>query len=164
MTIDEGADRGDVGGFAQENNAAASIRIIDCTAANDPIGPTSHVQLRQADPDSSDSSEGNSFLAESAAMIIDESIGKPRRMHKAEGTMNAARRKEPDDDFESEPTNMIVEPPDGGLRAWMIMIGSFTINGVLFSIINTYSLIYPELQKRLTEAGETEVSSKAGTI
>lgn len=164
MTIDEGADRGDVGGFAQENNAAASIRIIDCTAANDPIGPTSHVQLRQADPDSSDSSEGNSFLAESAAMIIDESIGKPRRMHKAEGTMNAARRKEPDDDFESEPTNMIVEPPDGGLRAWMIMIGSFTINGVLFSIINTYSLIYPELQKRLTEAGETEVSSKAALV
>ncbi|XP_012221889.1 monocarboxylate transporter 10 isoform X1 [Linepithema humile] len=56
------------------------------------------------------------------------------------------------------------EPPDGGLRAWMIMIGSFTINGVLFSIINTYSLIYSELQKRLTEAGETEVSSKAALV
>jgi len=55
-------------------------------------------------------------------------------------------------------------PPDGGFRAWMIMIGSFTINGVLFSIVNTYSLIYSELQKRLTEAGETEVSSKAGKI
>lgn len=55
-------------------------------------------------------------------------------------------------------------PPDGGFRAWMIMIGSFTINGVLFSIINTYSLIYSELQKRLTEAGETEVSSKAALV
>lgn len=55
-------------------------------------------------------------------------------------------------------------PPDGGFRAWMILIGSFTINGLLFSIINTYSLIYSELQKRLTEAGETEVSSKAGKI
>ncbi|CAL1677861.1 unnamed protein product [Lasius platythorax] len=163
MTIDEGADRG----FAPENNAAASIRTIDCTAANDPIGPASHVQPRQIDPDSSDSSEGNPLLAESAAVTIDESIGKPRRMYKAEDTMNvgnATRRKEPDEDFVSEPTRMIVGPPDGGLRAWMIMIGSFTINGVLFSIINTYSLIYPELQKRLTEAGETEVSSKAALV
>jgi MCP family monocarboxylic acid transporter-like MFS transporter 10 len=49
-------------------------------------------------------------------------------------------------------------------RAWSIMIGSFLINGVLFSIINTYSLIYLELQKRLKESGETEVSSKAGNI
>ena len=53
-------------------------------------------------------------------------------------------------------------PPDGGLRAWMIMLGSFMINGILFSVINTYSLIYIELQKKLEEAGETEASSKAG--
>ncbi|XP_029159390.1 monocarboxylate transporter 10 isoform X2 [Nylanderia fulva] len=164
MTIDEGTDRGDVGSFASPNNATASIRSIDCTAANDPIGPASHVQPRQTDPDSSDSSEGNPLLAESAAVTIDESIGKPRRMHKAEDTMNAARRKESDEDFVTESSNMNVGPPDGGLRAWMIMIGSFTINGVLFSIINTYSLIYPELQKRLTEAGETEVSSKAALV
>ncbi|XP_011497868.1 PREDICTED: monocarboxylate transporter 10 [Ceratosolen solmsi marchali] len=57
-----------------------------------------------------------------------------------------------------------VEPPDGGLRAWSIMVGSFLINGVLFSIINTYSLIYLELQKRLKESGETEVSSKAALV
>lgn len=53
-------------------------------------------------------------------------------------------------------------PPDGGIRAWMIMLGSFLINGILFSVINTYSLIYVELLKRLEESGETEASSKAG--
>lgn len=53
-------------------------------------------------------------------------------------------------------------PPDGGFRAWMIMLGSFMINGILFSVINTYSLIYVELQKRLEETGETEASTKAG--
>lgn len=67
-------------------------------------------------------------------------------------------------DIATNPADTASGPPDGGFRAWMIMIGSFTINGVLFSIINTYSLIYSELQKRLTEAGETEVSSKAGKI
>lgn len=169
MTIDEeGAGHaGDIGDFAPENNAATSIRTIDHTAANDPIGPASHVQPRQTDPDSSDWSEGNPLLAESAILTIDASIGKSKRVHKAEeDTMNVgnATRKEPDENLVNEPTRMIVGPPDGGLRAWMIMVSSFTINGVLFSIINTYSLIYPELQKRLMEAGETEVSYKAGTI
>ncbi|KOC69627.1 Monocarboxylate transporter 10 [Habropoda laboriosa] len=58
----------------------------------------------------------------------------------------------------------VVTPPDGGLRAWMVMIGSFVINGVLFSVINTYSLIYLELQKRLLESGETAASSKAALV
>lgn len=166
MTSDEGGDQGDVGGFTPKNNAA-SIQTIDCTVA-DPIGPASHVLPRQIDPDNSDWSEGNPLLTESVALTIDASIGKSRRIHKAEDTMNGEHgnvaRRETNEDFASEPTRMIVGPPDGGLRAWMIMIGSFMINGVLFSIINTYSLIYPELQKRLTEAGEAEVSSKAGTI
>ncbi|XP_016919488.1 monocarboxylate transporter 10 isoform X2 [Apis cerana] len=73
-------------------------------------------------------------------------------------SMNTSRR-----DPEVNDCNAIV-PPDGGLRAWMIMIGSFVINGVLFSVINTYSLIYLELQKRLLESGETAASSKAALV
>ncbi|XP_025262262.1 monocarboxylate transporter 10 isoform X2 [Camponotus floridanus] len=165
MTTDEGSDQGDIG-FTPKNNAA-SIQTIDYTVA-DPIGPASHVLPRQIDPDNSDWSEGNPLLSESVALTIDASIGKSRRVHKAEDTMNGEHgnvaRRETNEDFASEPTKMIVGPPDGGLRAWMIMIGSFIINGVLFSIINTYSLIYPELQKRLTEAGEAEVSSKAALV
>lgn len=49
-------------------------------------------------------------------------------------------------------------------RAWSIMLGSFVINGVLFSIINCYSLFYTELQKKLEENGESEVSTKAGKL
>lgn len=160
MAIGKEASDGDVGGFGLEG----SIRMIDCTVADDPIGR--HVRRRQADLDSSDLGEGNPLLTESAAVTIDASIGKLGRMHKVENTVAAqtdesAMCRKVDHASESA-ESMVVEPPDGGLRAWTIMIGSFTINGVLFSIINTYSLIYPELQKRLMEAGETEVSSKAG--
>lgn len=172
MAIGEEVGDGDIG-FGLESNAAGSIRTIDRTAVDDPIGTSGHVQRRQADLDSSDSGEGNPLLAESAAVTIDAPIGKLKRMHKVEnavaaqtdgGAMCRKRDLDDDEDHASEPASAVVEPPDGGLRAWMIMIGSFTINGVLFSIINTYSLIYPELQKRLTEAGETEVSSKAALV
>lgn len=173
MAISEEAGDGDVSGsgsFGLESDAVGSIRTIDCIATGDPIGTSRHNRHRQVDLDNSDSGEGNPLLAESAAVTIDAPIGKLRRMHKVENAVAAqmdgsatCRKEEPDDeDPANEPASTVAGPPDGGLRAWMIMIGSFTINGVLFSIINTYSLIYPELQKRLTEAGETEVSSKAG--
>ncbi|KYN03577.1 PREDICTED: monocarboxylate transporter 10 isoform X1 [Cyphomyrmex costatus] len=166
MAIGEETDNGDIS-FGLEDNAIESIRAINRTTADDPIGTSSHVQT---DLDNFDS--GNPLLAESAAVTIDAPIGKLRRMHKMENAVvaqtdgSAMRRKEDFDveNYANEPANTTVEPPDGGLRAWMIMIGSFTINGVLFSIINTYSLIYQELQKRLIEAGETEVSSKAALV
>ncbi|KAL6268469.1 hypothetical protein P5V15_001602 [Pogonomyrmex californicus] len=176
MTINEEVGDGDVGSFGLEGDVAGSIRAIDRTAAGDPIGTaSSHVRPRQADLDNSDSGEGNPLLAESAAVTIDAPIGKLKRMQLKRKVENAATvqidgnttyRKGPNEEpMRSERVeDAVVGPPDGGLRAWMIMIGSFTINGVLFSIINTYSLIYPELQKRLTEAGETEVSSKAALV
>ena len=52
-------------------------------------------------------------------------------------------------------------PPDGGARAWFVMIASFLCNGILFGVINTYSVIYVDLQKKLEAAGVTEASSKA---
>ncbi|XP_018314469.1 monocarboxylate transporter 10 isoform X1 [Mycetomoellerius zeteki] len=164
MAIGEEAGNGDISGFGLEDNATGSIRIINRTTADDPIGTSSHVQ---ADLDNFDS--GNPLLAESAAVTIDAPIGKLRRLHKmenavADGSVMCRKGDFDDENHANEPTNTIIEPPDGGLRAWMIMIGSFTINGVLFSIINSYSLIYQELQKRLIEAGETEVSSKAALV
>ncbi|KAG5322981.1 MOT10 protein, partial [Pseudoatta argentina] len=167
MAIGEETGNGGISGFGLEDDAAGSIRIVNRTTTDDPIGTSSHVQ---ADLDNFDS--GNPLLAESATVTIDASIGKLRRIHKMENTVvsqtdgSAMCRKGDFDDenHANESVNTIVEPPDGGLRAWMIMIGSFTINGVLFSIINSYSLIYQELQKRLIEAGETEVSSKAALV
>ncbi|KYN17202.1 PREDICTED: monocarboxylate transporter 10 isoform X2 [Trachymyrmex cornetzi] len=167
MAIGEEAGNGGISSFGLEDDAAGSIRIVNRTTTDDPIGTSSHVQ---ADLDNFDS--GNPLLAESAAVTIDAPIGKLRRIHKMENAVasqtdgSAMCRKGDFDDenHANEPANTIVEPPDGGLRAWMIMVGSFTINGVLFSIINSYSLIYQELQKRLIEAGETEVSSKAALV
>ncbi|XP_053662553.1 monocarboxylate transporter 10 [Anopheles marshallii] len=56
------------------------------------------------------------------------------------------------------------EPPDGGTRAWLVMIGAFLCNGVLFGVINTYSVVYLSLQKQLQEIGDNEASSKAALV
>uniref|UniRef100_A0A2M3ZGJ8 Putative monocarboxylate transporter n=1 Tax=Anopheles braziliensis TaxID=58242 RepID=A0A2M3ZGJ8_9DIPT len=56
------------------------------------------------------------------------------------------------------------EPPDGGTRAWLVMVAAFLTNGVLFGVINTYSVIYLTLQKQLNEIGDTEASSKAALV
>jgi len=52
-------------------------------------------------------------------------------------------------------------PADGGFRAWLVVFSSFLINGLLFGIINSYSVIYFELQKNLEESGISDASSKA---
>lgn len=122
---------------------------------------TQEMQRPNEESSSSSSTEGNPLLetgGRSSSVKIDVSIAKSKRSDKdEEDRVNA--RKDPEID---EPTAIV--PPDGGLRAWMIMIGSFIINGVLFSVINTYSLIYLELQKRLLESGETAASSKAALV
>ncbi|OXU27002.1 hypothetical protein TSAR_014654 [Trichomalopsis sarcophagae] len=78
-----------------------------------------------------------------------------------DGSNKAAEAK---DEVGNGDSRTMQEPPDGGWRAWSIMVGSFLINGILFSVINTYSFIYLDLQKRLQEKGETEVSSKAALV
>lgn len=54
-----------------------------------------------------------------------------------------------------------VEPPDGGLRAYLVMISAFMCNGILFGIINTYSVIYISLQDSLEKSGDAAASGKA---
>lgn len=54
-----------------------------------------------------------------------------------------------------------IEPPDGGARAFLVMISAFLCNGILFGIINTYSVIYLSLQKSLNESGDAAASGKA---
>lgn len=53
-------------------------------------------------------------------------------------------------------------PPDGGARAWLVMISAFLCNSILFGVINTYGVIYLNLQEKLTARGDLEASSKAG--
>lgn len=42
-------------------------------------------------------------------------------------------------------------PVDGGTRAWMIMVGSFFCNGILFGVINSYGVLYQEMFHILKE-------------
>lgn len=53
-------------------------------------------------------------------------------------------------------------PPDKGLRGWVVLISAFLCNGVIFGIINSYSVIYLKLQEQLKATGDEDASSKAG--
>lgn len=57
-----------------------------------------------------------------------------------------------------------IEPPDGGSRAYLVVISAFLCNGILFGIINTYSVIYLSLQKQLKASDDEAASSKAGKL
>lgn len=62
----------------------------------------------------------------------------------------------------TKPNTVIIEPPDGGVRAWCVMISAFLCNGVIFGIINCYSVINSYLQDKLTAQGVSDASSRAG--
>lgn len=68
----------------------------------------------------------------------------------------------PADTTSSDESLKVFEPPDGTWRGWVIMLSAFLCNGVIFGIINTYSVIYLRLQNQLEESGDKEASSKAG--
>ncbi|XP_034252822.1 monocarboxylate transporter 10 isoform X2 [Thrips palmi] len=55
-------------------------------------------------------------------------------------------------------------PPDGGVRAWMVLAASFLCNGLLFGIINTYGVIYVYLLKDLEDAKVSDAASKASLV
>lgn len=52
-------------------------------------------------------------------------------------------------------------PPDGGCRAYVIVIASFCINGFIFGIMNSYSIIYVVLLKKLQSQNVDEAEMKA---
>lgn len=72
-----------------------------------------------------------------------------------------AKSQSPNDD-----NDKVDVPPrrqmDGGLRAWLIVLSSFMCNGLIFGVINSYSLVYVELEKILESHGVQEASWKAG--
>lgn len=55
-------------------------------------------------------------------------------------------------------------PPDGGFRAYAVMVGSFLTNGLLFGVINSYSVIYTELVKQLQFAKIPNPESRASLV
>ncbi|CAB3371550.1 Hypothetical predicted protein [Cloeon dipterum] len=55
-------------------------------------------------------------------------------------------------------------PRDGGLHGWLVVAASFCVNGLVFGLINSYSVIYARLQETLIQAGETDASSMAALV
>ncbi|KAL0830644.1 hypothetical protein ABMA28_002782 [Loxostege sticticalis] len=55
-------------------------------------------------------------------------------------------------------------PPDGGFRAYAVMVGSFLTNGLLFGVINSYSVIFTELVKKLNDANIPNAESRASLV
>lgn len=56
------------------------------------------------------------------------------------------------------------KPPDGGFRAWLIVVCAFLCQGVIFGVINSYSVIHAKLQENLVLQNVTGASTKAGTL
>lgn len=52
--------------------------------------------------------------------------------------------------------------PDGGVRAYSVMVASFLTNGLFFGVINSYSVIYTVLEKQLKNEGVSNSESRAG--
>lgn len=55
-------------------------------------------------------------------------------------------------------------PPDGGFRAYSVLVGSFLTNGLLFGVINSCSVMYGVLEKQTKEQGIENAESKAGKL
>nr|XP_027212840.1 monocarboxylate transporter 10-like isoform X2 [Penaeus vannamei] len=55
-------------------------------------------------------------------------------------------------------------PPDGGFRAWLVMLASFLCNGIIFGIINTSGLIYNKISQKLEEEGDPNAALKTSAM
>lgn len=53
-------------------------------------------------------------------------------------------------------------PPDGGVRALLVMFASFINTGVVFGVITGNSLIIATIQSNLASNNDGDASSKAG--
>ena len=78
------------------------------------------------------------------------------------------------------------EPPDGGWKvlwflrkrvlivvsdtskihaqAWLVMFCSFLVNGIVFSIINCFGILFSHLKQSLEEAGDEDASFKCSLV
>jgi len=57
-----------------------------------------------------------------------------------------------------------IDPPDGGCKAWLIMTCSFLVNGIVFSIINTFGILFVKLKSDLEESGDEDAAFKCALV
>ena len=58
----------------------------------------------------------------------------------------------------------LIDPPDGGWKAWLVMVCSFIVNGVIFGTINTFGIIFVKLKENLDDSGEEEAALKSSLV
>ena len=56
------------------------------------------------------------------------------------------------------------QPPDGGFWAWLVLVGCFLVNGIIFGIINTFGILFVQLKKDMVAAGVEDAATKCGKI
>jgi len=61
-------------------------------------------------------------------------------------------------------SSLVIDPPDGGCRAWFVMVCSFLVNGIVFSIINTFGILFVKLKEELEEAGDDDAAFKTSIV
>jgi len=59
---------------------------------------------------------------------------------------------------------MEVDPPDGGFQAWFIMVCSFLVNGIVFSIINTFGILFVKLKEHFEDDGVEDAAFKCALV
>jgi len=57
-----------------------------------------------------------------------------------------------------------IVPPDGGVWAWVVMLSCFLVNGIIFGIINTFGILFVQLNKELEEAGVEDAAAKSALV
>ena len=60
-----------------------------------------------------------------------------------------------DHDHQDDP-----QPPDGGFWAWLVLVGCFLVNGIIFGIINTFGILFVQLKKDMEAAGVEDAAIK----
>lgn len=117
-------------------NGSPCIRIVP---ANDTHTPNHHSIHRNGDV-----KHGNGMLV--------QTIGSQQKPLKCDGNGDIGSDKKSDGSM---------EPPDGGARAWSVMVAAFLCNSIIFGIINVYGPIFTKLFENLKASGDLEASSKA---
>lgn len=118
-------------------NGSPSIRIVP---ANDSNSPTHHHNNHR-----------NGDLKHANGLLV-QTIGNQQKPLKCDGNGDIGGDKRSMDSM---------EPPDGGARAWCVMVAAFLCNSIIFGIINVYGTIFTKLFENLKASGDLEASSKA---
>ncbi|XP_013192660.2 monocarboxylate transporter 10 isoform X1 [Amyelois transitella] len=69
-----------------------------------------------------------------------------------------------DGDVPNDPANAAPCPPDGGYKAYIVMVASFLTNGIIFGVINSFSVIFTELEYQLKQDGLAHDVSRASLV